>query len=414
MSTLVLGAGVIGLATAHALHRAGHDVTVVEREAGPGLGTSFANAGGLCPGFSGPWAGPGVMGKALRWMVTGTGPLRIRPRPDPGQWRWLAAFARECDAARAAANKRAIQAVAHYARDCLAEIEAEAGLAFDQGRGGVLQVFRAEAEVEAASGTAAALREMGVPHRLLAPEEIAQVEPVLARAPARLAGALHLPGDGTGDAHLFCLRLREWLEGRGVRFLFDTPVRAVRLEGGRFAGFEGPDEPIPGALGVVAAGVWSADLLRRVGVRVLVRPVKGYSLTWEVAEGTPAPRSSIMDEGTKLMMTRLGSRLRVGGAAEVGGFERGLPPARLDAIRADIRSLLPEAAAGEGRAWAGLRPMTPDGRPRIGASRVPGLWLNLGHGSNGWTQAAGAGRLLADLVEGRAPAIDPAPYAPAA
>jgi D-amino-acid dehydrogenase len=408
LDTVVVGAGVVGLSTAYALHRGGHRVTVIEAREGPGLGTSFANAGGLCPSFAGPWAAPGMVAKALKWMLSPAAPLKIRLRPDPGQWRWLLAFARECEGGRSTANKRAMQAIAHYSHACLDEVVRDTGVVFDHGRGGVLQTFSSAGTADAGRRASDVLRGIGIAHHWLAPEEIAQVEPGLDRG-AGFHGALHFPDDGTGDAHAFARGLARLLEADGVAFRWGTELRGLRSEGGRLRALSTSQGEIETARAVLATGPYG----RAFAPEVPLYPVKGYSLTYAGVPHGAGPVSSVMDEDSKIMFTRLGDRLRVGGVAELDGMNPRLRPAQTGAMASVARRLFPGVEGGTPAVWAGFRPMTPDGRPRIGPSRsTRGLWLNLGHGSNGWTQAAGAGRLLADLLCGRPPAIDPAPYAP--
>lgn len=414
MITLVLGAGVIGLATAYALHRDGIDLHIVERLDGPGMATSFGNAGGLCPGFAGPWAAPGMVAKALGWLLEPEPPLKIRPSLDPKQWAWLLAFARACDPGRSAANKRAMQAIAHYSLDQLAALVEETGVSFDHGKGGVLQIFRSEQTLAAAERAADVLTEFGINHRLVEAGELARIEPSLAGSPERLAGGLHLPDDQTGDCAAFCRSLAEWLANRGVRFSFGLEATRILQRSGRFSALETTRGAIEAERLVVCAGPFANRLLAPLRSPQPVYPVKGYSLTYTLTKGQGAPSSSVMDEDSKLMFTRLGNRLRVGGVAELAGFDASLNPRRLSAIERQAQGLFPQLASlPRPEPWAGLRPMTPDGRARIGpVPALKGLWLNVGHGSNGWTQAAGAGQLLADLVAGRPPAIDAAPYRP--
>ncbi|MEQ8657647.1 MAG: D-amino acid dehydrogenase [Hyphomicrobiales bacterium] len=414
MTTLVLGAGVIGLATAYALHKDGQDVQIIDRLDGPGLATSFGNAGGLCPGFAGPWAAPGMVGKAIKWMAAPSAPLKIRPRLDPAQWTWLLRFARQCAASRSAANKRAMQAIAHYSQDQLAKLMKDTGLTFDHGKGGVLQTFRSEETWQAGQRAALVLANLGITHRLVPSHEIAQIEPALAGSSATFAGALHLPDDQTGDCAAFCKEMASWLEERGVRFSFGTNVLSIEMTSNRFAALQTSAGIITGERLVLTAGPFANKLLAPLGLGQPIYPVKGYSLTYTLDDGRNGPRSSVMDEDSKLMFTRLGNRVRVGGVAELAGFDTKLRAEQINAIRAETEALFPSlSTAAEPTPWCGFRPMTPDGRARIGAAPgVDGLWLNLGHGSNGWTQAAGAGQLTSDLILGRKPAIDPHPYQP--
>jgi D-amino-acid dehydrogenase len=409
LEVVVVGAGVVGLSTAHALHRAGAYVRVIEARPGAGLGTSYANAGGLCPSFAGPWAAPGMMRKALGWLLSPAAPLKIRPRLDPVQWRWLMRFAVECDATRSAANKRAMQAIAHYSYACLEEVVAETSIAFDHAKAGILQTFRSPATEAAGRRAAEVLAGLGITHHWLRPEEVAQVEPGLDGRGTGLRGALHFPDDGTGDARAFTQGLAAWLEGQGVAIDYGVELRGIRVEAGRLRALRTASGEIETSCAVLATGPFAA----RLAPEVPLYPVKGYSLTYAGLCGSAGPASSVMDEDSKVMFTRLGDRLRVGGVAELDGLNAALRSGQVEAMAGLAGRLFPGAVTGAPEVWAGFRPMTPDGRPRIGPSRATnGLWLNLGHGSNGWTQAAGAGRFLADLMSGRTPALDPAPYAP--
>lgn len=409
MDAVVVGAGVVGLSTAHALHRAGASVRVIDGRPGPAQGTSCANAGGLCPSFAGPWAAPGMMRKALGWLLSPAAPLKIRPRPDPAQWRWLLRFALECDAGRSAANKRAMQAIAHYSYACLDEVVAETGIAFDHGKAGILQTFRSPGTEASGRRASEVLAEIGIVHHWLRPEEVAQVEPGLDGRGTGLRGALHFPDDGTGDARAFTQGLAQNLAAQGVRIDYGVELRGLRADRGRLRALRTDAGEIETDCAVLATGPFSS----RLAPEVPLYPVKGYSLTYADIPASTGPASSVMDEDSKIMFTRLGTRLRIGGVAELDGLNSVLRPRQIETMAGLAQRLFPGAVTGDPQLWAGFRPMTPDGRPRIGPSRATeGLWLNLGHGSNGWTQAAGAGRFLADLMTGRTPALDPMPYAP--
>jgi D-amino-acid dehydrogenase len=410
MRVMVLGAGVIGTSCAYYLARAGHEVVVVDRQRGPALETSFANAGGICPGFAGPWAAPGLPFKVARWLFTSDAPVVLRPRLDPYQWRWLARFLRNCSAERFARNKARMQRIAHYSKACLAELVADAHIAFDHGAGGVLQLFRTEEELAGAEKSARVLAEFGVAHRVIDAQEVLAIEPALRTAAVKLAGGLHLPGDETGDCHKFTAALAELLHQRGVVFKFDTTVKRLRLEGSRVAGVATDRGTLEADAYVVALGSEAARMLRPLGIDLPIHPVKGYSLTIDLDGSVPAPHSSVMDEHYKVMITRLGTRLRVAGIAEIGGFDISIRPSGPATVLRSLSELFPQAARAPGastaKAWAGLRPMTPDGPPYLGATRFANLFVNVGQGSNGWTQTCGCGRVVADIVSGRKPDID--------
>lgn len=406
MKVLVLGAGVIGTACAHYLWRDGHEVMVVDRQPGPALETSFANAGGVCPGFAGPWAAPGMPLKVLGWLFKSHAPLLLRPQPDTAQWRWLAQFVGNCTAERFAHNKARMQRIAHYSKQCLVELRAETGIAYDQGTDGVLQIFRTEEELAGGRRAAAVLEQFGVAHRIVTAREARALEPALA-ADVPLAGGLHLPTDETGDCHLFTTRLAERLRASGVGFHFDTRIDAILRDGDRICGVRTSRGTLTADHYVVALGSEAPFLLRPLDIELPIYPVKGYAITLDDVHDDSAPRSSVMDEHSKVMVTRLGNRLRAAGVAEVGGYDRSADPHKAAGVLEAARTLFPHAGNYDRVTyWAGLRPMTPDGPPYLGPTPFENLFLNLGQGSNGWTQACGCGRIVADLVSGRAPALD--------
>jgi D-amino-acid dehydrogenase len=407
MKVLVLGAGVIGTTTAYYLHKAGHEVVVVDRQPGAGLETSFANAGGVCPGFAGPWAAPGIPWKALRWLLARHAPLSIRLQFDARQWRWLAAFVGNCTAERFARNKEIMQRIAHYSKACLVALREETGIAYDEGAGGVLQIFRTEAEVESARRATKVLKSFNVAHRLIRSKEVTEIEPALGDSTIPIAGALHLPDDETGDCHLFTARLAALLQETGVIFRFDTPIQKLLSDGISLNGVVTADGVLTADRYVVALANDAPQLLRPLGINVPVYPVKGYAITIENKQPFRAPRSSVMDEHSKVMVTHLGTRVRAAGIAEIGGYDRGIDLRKIETVRETTRALFPHAGDyAQASHWAGLRPMTPDGPPYLGATPLRNLLLNIGHGSNGWTQACGCGRLISDLVSGRPPDID--------
>ena len=412
MRVMVLGAGVIGTSCAYHLVKAGHDVIVLDRQRGPALETSFANAGGICPGFAGPWAAPRMTGKVARWLFARRAPIVWRPRLDPYQWRWLFQFLRNCTPERFARNKSRMQRIAHYSKACLKDLCADTGIAFDHGTGGVLQVFRTEEELAAAQNAARVLAEFGVSHRIVDAQEATAIEPALRVATVKLAGGLHLPDDETGDCRKFTTALAELLSRRGVVFKFDTNVQRLLFEGNRVTGVVTNQGTLDADAYVVALGSEAVRVLRPLRIDLPIYPVKGYSITIDIDENTPAPRSSVMDEHSKVMMTRLGNRLRAAGLAEIAGYDTSIRPSGPATVLHSLREFFPGAAGGRDagaqgvNAWTGLRPMTPDGPPYLGATTFTNVFLNLGQGSNGWTQACGCGRVVADIVSGRRPEID--------
>ncbi len=407
MKVLVLGGGVIGVTTAYYLARTGHEVTVVERQAGPALETSFANAGEISPGYASPWAGPGIPYKALKWLMMPFGPLVVRPRLDPAMWSWILRMLRNCTAARYALNKRRMVPIAEYSRDSLRELRAETGIAYDERSLGTLQLFRTQRQLDGVGSDVAVLRSFGVPFEVLDRAGCVSAEPALARVREKFVGGLRLPNDETGDCHLFTARLAEMAAALGVRFRYGTRIDALTVAGGRIESVATDAGPLAADAYIAALGSYTPRLLRPLGLRLPVYPVKGYSITVPVTDAAAAPESTVMDETYKVAITRLGERIRVGGTAEISGFDTTLRESRRATLAHSVGDLYPGGGdLSRATFWCGLRPMTPDGPPVIGRTPVGNLFLNTGHGTLGWTMACGSGRALADLVSGKAPAVD--------
>ncbi len=412
MKVLVLGGGVIGVTTAYYLARSGHEVTVVDRQAEPALETSFANAGEVSPGYASPWAGPGVPIKAIRWLLMKHGPLVIRPKLDPAMWAWLIKMLRNCTSARYAINKSRMIPLAEYSRDCLRALRAETAIHYDERSQGTLQLFRTEAQVDGTAGDIAVLKQYGVPYEVLDRDGCVGAEPALSAVKHKIAGGLRLPQDETGDCHMFTQALAVRAAKLGVQFRFNTTIERLIADASGISGVATSAGLLQADAYVVALGSWSPRLLRPLGISIPVYPVKGYSITVPVADGDAAPVSTVMDESYKVAITRLGDRIRVGGTAEVSGYSSRLYPARRATLDHSLTDLFPRGGnPTEARFWSGLRPMTPDGPPVIGATRYANLHLNTGHGTLGWTMACGSGRALTDLLSGRKPEIDTAELA---
>ena len=407
MKVLVLGAGVIGVTAAYELAGAGHEVTVVDRQRAPALETSFANAGEVSPGYSAPWAGPGVPLKAIKWLAMHHRPLVIRPRLDLAFVRWVFAMLRNCTEARYELNKSRMVRLAEYSRDCLKALRAETGIAYDERMQGTLQLFRTQKQLDGSASDIAVLKQSGVAFELLDPEGCIRHEPALARVREKFVGGLLLPGDETGDCFKFTQALAVLAEQRGVQFRFGTQVRSITRGGDRILGVNTDAGTLAADAYLVALGSHSPKLLGPVGVRIPVYPVKGYSITLPIVDAAGAPESTVMDETHKVAVTRLGSRIRVGGTAELAGYSLKLHEARRQTLGHVVSDLFPTGGdLSRAEFWCGLRPMTPDGTPVIGATGIPNLYLATGHGTLGWTMAAGTGRVLADVISGRAPGID--------
>jgi D-amino-acid dehydrogenase len=407
MKIAVLGAGVIGVTTAYYLAKAGHEVVVVDRRPGPALETSFANAGEISPGYASPWAAPSIPIKALQWLAMKHPPLIIRPMLDMAMARWTLAMLRNCTAARYALNKERMVRLAEYSRDQLIALRAETGIAYDDRARGTLQLFRTDKQLEGVAKDIKVLKAAGVPCEVLDPAGCIAAEPGLAFTDAPIAGGLRLPNDETGDCHLFTETLAAMAARLGVDFRYNVVVRGLAYDGRRVTAVQTSTDTITADAYVVAMGSYSPRLVAPVGLTLPVYPVKGYSITAAIVDEARAPVSTVMDETYKVAITRLGDRIRVGGMAELAGFNHDLPPARRATLEHSVGTVFPGAGDLEtARFWSGLRPMTPDSTPVVGATGVPNLYLNTGHGTLGWTMACGSGQVLADLIGGRSPAID--------
>ena len=409
MRILVLGSGVVGVTSAWYLAKAGHEVVVVDRQPAPGMETSFANAGQVSPGYSAPWAAPGIPLKAIKWLLMKHSPLVVWPQVDPAFWSWLFRMLGNCTEAAYETNKRRMVRVAEYSRDMLRELRAETGIQYDQRMQGTLQLFRTQKQLDHVGADTAVLANEGVPFEVLDPAGCARAEPALARVPGKYVGGLRLPGDETGDAHVFTQELAKLAAAAGVTFRQGVTVTRILAEGDRISGIETDQDTLKGDRYVVAAGSFSTGLVKPLGIRIPVYPVKGYSITVPITNPEGAPVSTVMDETYKVAITRLGDRIRVGGTAELSGYSIRLRQARRDTLEFSVGDLFPDGGdIPRASFWSGLRPMTPDGTPIIGQTRYRNLFLNTGHGTLGWTMACGSGRVLADLVSGTAPEIETA------
>ena len=407
MKVLVLGSGVIGVSSAYQLALAGHEVTVIDRQPAAGLETSYGNAGEVSPGYSSPWAGPGVPLKAIKWLLMQHRPLVIRPGIDLDMLRWGLAMLRNCTAVRYERNKARMVRLAEYSRDCLKELRSHTGIAYDERMQGTLQLFRTQAQLDGAAADMAILKRYGVAFELLDMDGCVRHEPALATVREKFLGGLLLPGDETGDCFKFTQNLAALAAQRGVQFRYGTTIRKMVLAGKRIDGVATDAGTLKADAYLVALGSHSPLLLKPVGIRIPVYPVKGYSITVPITNANGAPESTVMDETHKVAVTRLGDRIRVGGTAELAGYSLQLHDARRRTLEHVVTDLFPRGGdVSRAEFWCGLRPMTPDGTPVVGATRLPNLFLATGHGTLGWTMAAGTGRVMADVISGRKPGID--------
>ncbi|HEY8907675.1 MAG TPA: D-amino acid dehydrogenase [Rhodoferax sp.] len=406
MRVLILGSGVIGTTMAYYLARAGHEVEVVDRQPGPGLETSYANAGEVSPGYSAPWAGPGVPIKAIQWLLMHHSPLVIKPMLDPSMWRWGLSMLRNCTEARYRVNKGRMVRLAEYSRDCLKELRAEIGIQYDDREQGTLQLFRTQKQLDGTGKDIEILKQYQVPYQLLDRAGYLKYEPALADVQDKFVGALRLPGDETGDCFKFTSTLADRAKELGVTFRFGVDIQRIERSGSRITGVHTDAGVLTADRYVLALGSYSKHMLAPLGIRIPVYPVKGYSITVPITNAAKAPESTIMDETHKVAVTRLGDRIRVGGTAQLSGFDLDLDPNRQRTLEFVVSDLFPQGGdVRQAEFWTGLRPMTPDGTPILGETPVENLFLSTGHGTLGWTMAAGTGRVMADLISGRQPDI---------
>ncbi|CAB5523629.1 D-amino acid dehydrogenase [Stutzerimonas stutzeri] len=406
MRVLVLGSGVVGTASAYYLARAGFEVVVVDRQPAVAMETSFANAGQVSPGYASPWAAPGVPLKAMKWLLQRHAPLAIKLTGDIDQYLWMAQMLRNCTAARYAVNKERMVRLSEYSRDCLDELRAETGIAYEGRQLGTTQLFRTQAQLDAAAKDIAVLERSGVPYELLDRAGIARVEPALAKVSHKLSGALRLPNDQTGDCQLFTTRLAEMARALGVEFRFEQNIQRLEHAGDRIAGVWIDGKLETADRYVLALGSYSPQMLKPLGIRAPVYPLKGYSLTVPISDPAMAPQSTVLDETYKVAITRFDQRIRVGGMAEIAGHDLSLDPRRRETLEMVVGGLYPQGGdPSDAVFWTGLRPATPDGTPIIGATPYRNLFLNTGHGTLGWTMACGSGRVLADLLASKRPQI---------
>ena len=407
MQVLVLGSGVIGVSMAYYLARAGHEVTVVDRQAAPAMETSFANAGEVSPGYSAPWAGPGVPLKAIKWMLMHHSPLVIKPMLDPAMWRWGMSMLANCTEARYRINKSRMVRLAEYSRDCLKALRAETGIAYDERSQGTLQLFRTQKQLDGVGKDVEILQQYGVPFQVLDRSGYLEHEPALALVKEKFVGALRLPGDETGDCFKYTQNLAKMAEALGVKFRFGVNIKGIERSGNEISGVTTDHGQLTADRYILALGSYSPLLAKPLGIDLPIYPVKGFSITVPISQPEFAPESTIMDETHKVAVTRLGDRIRVGGTAQLSGYDLRLDESRRDTLEFVVSDLFPRGGdVAKAEFWTGLRPMTPDGTPIIGASPFTNLYLSTGHGTLGWTMAAGTGRVMADLISGKTPEID--------
>ncbi|UNU74246.1 D-amino acid dehydrogenase [Moraxella nasovis] len=405
MKVIVLGGGVIGVTSAYYLAKQGVDVTVIERQANVAEETSFANAGQISPGYSTPWAAPGIPAKATKWLFQKHAPFAIVPDGTLWQTQWAKQMFANCTAERYAINKERMMRVAEYSRDCLQALRQDTGINYEHRTKGTLQLFRKQAQLDVVGRDIEVLKECGVAYELLGRDELSRAEPALAHAKDKLVGGLRLPNDETGDCNLFTKGLAKIAETLGVKFLFNQTVQEIQHNGQTITGVLVDGKILKADAYVLAFGSYSRAIAKHLGLSLPVYPVKGYSLTIPIIDESLAPVSTVLDETYKIAITRFDNRIRVGGMAELSGFNLKLNPQRRATLEMVTRDLFPAGDLSQASFWTGLRPMTPDGTPIIGETSFDNLFINTGHGTLGWTMACGSGKLVADIITKQTPDI---------
>ncbi|MDO8299071.1 MAG: D-amino acid dehydrogenase [Lacisediminimonas sp.] len=416
MHVIVLGGGIIGTTSAWFLNKAGHQVTIIDRQPGLAQETSFANGGQISVSHAEPWANPAAPGKVLKWLGQEDAPLLFRLRPEWLQWKWGLSFLRECTRARTDYNIRQIVSIAEFSRQTLQAVRAETGIEYDQLTRGILHFYTSQKEFDDAQPAAQLMRELGCPRETVDAERVLQIEPALKAMRERIVGGDYTATDESGDVYQFTTGLARRAQQAGVTIRTSTTVTRLLTEGSgasaRIKGVEVIDEHgthrvLQADAYVLAMGSFSTQLAKPLGIDLLIYPGKGYSATYRVLDPEAAPCVSLTDDGYKLVLSRLGDRLRVAGTCELNGYSRELNSVRCEAITRRTRELFPDACDYDNPVyWTGLRPLTPSNVPYIGRSKIANLYLNAGHGTLGWTMGCGSGRAIADIISGRVPEVD--------
>lgn len=405
---VVLGAGIVGITTAYYLQKAGHRVTVIERNAHAGLETSYANGGQLSYSYVAPLAGPGVVPKIPPWLLRADSPLRFYPKFDIDQWRWCINFLRACNRPQAEISTVHLLRVAYYSRDLIHDIVAQEPITFDYRRNGKLVIFSDAASFDAARRTLDFQRAFGSEQNVLDGKECLTLEPALQHIKSRVVGGIHTPSEDAGDCHDFCVAMETLLRNRGVTFLTATIVDSfIRHEGdGRIIAVRTSAGDIEGNTFVMAMGAANAWQAKRLGFYLPIYPLKGYSLTLDTSKSknfASAPRISVTDSAFKVVYALLGDELRIAGMADIAGYDTALDKVRVNLLIGQAKAVFPDAGdyGADLQPWCGLRPATPKGTPILGAAPIANLFLNAGHGALGWTLSCGCAKLVSDLVSGQ-------------
>lgn len=409
MKVVILGAGVVGTTSAWYLAKAGHEVTVIDRQPDVALETSYGNAGQISPGYSSPWAAPGIPLKAMKWLLQDLAPLMVKAKEvDTNTMVWMSKMLANCNKDSYAINKARMMRLAEYSRDCFRALREELDIRYDNRALGTLQLFRTEKQVEDSKKDIAVLKESGVAYEFLDRQGCIDREPALAHVQEKFVGGLRLPGDETGDCFKFTNILADECRKLGVQFVMNTTIDGIYIHNGKVDHVDTSGGPVTADAFVVALGSFSTPMLKEIGLAIPVYPVKGYSLTLPIIDESRAPTSTVMDETYKVAVTRFDDRIRVGGTAEIASYDQELNEKRKRNIAYVVQDLFPGGGDIEkAEFWTGLRPMTPDGTPVLGATGYSNLYLNTGHGTLGWTMSLGSGKFLADTISGKPTDISP-------
>jgi len=417
MKVIVMGAGIIGVSTAWHLLEQGHEVTVVDRQPGAALETSFANGAQISVSFCEPWANAAAPFKVAKWLLRDDSPLLFRPRLDPHQWRWALSFLAQCNDAAFERNVAQLVALGRYSHESLKSLVAQTGIEYHRLERGILHFFSNQKDLDAGAGAAELMRKHGVDRRVLSREGVLKVEPSLRAFASSIAGGTYTPSDESGDARVFTQELAKRCQQRGATFLYGHDILGFDTAGAAVQSLRVIEQPsgrkttLKADAFVAAMGSFTAPLLRPLGIYLNIYPAKGYSATLKLKHPAKASTVSMIDDTRKIAISRLGDEIRVAGTAEMAGYDTSVTSAtsrlRCNALVKRYEELFPGVAdTTQPRFWAGLRPSTPTNIPIIGRSKLSNLWVNAGHGTLGWTHGAGSGRALAALMSGERPALD--------
>lgn len=409
MHIAILGGGVLGVASAWYLAKSGHQVTVIDRQDSVAQETSLGNAGMISPGYSSPWAAPGVPIKAIGWMLQDLAPFMINVKELDGYTlSWMTKMLANCNTRSYQTNKARMLRIAEYSRDCFVDIRKELNLDYDGRQLGTLQLFRKQKQIDALQKDIQILKELGIEHQALDMNGCIEYEPALIHAQEKFVGGLRLPGDETGDCFKFTTSLAKECEKLGVVFKMNTRIERLNESNGKIVSVTTDTGAVTADAFLCALGSYSPQILKTVGINVPIYPIKGYSLTLPIEDESRAPQSTIMDETYKVAVTRFEDRIRVGGTAEIASYNLDRPDKRRASVDFVIQDMFPGAVdVAKAEFWSGLRPMTPDSTPILGGTKYSNLFLNTGHGTLGWTMSLGSAKFVSDVINKKTPDIDP-------